>query len=275
MKQTAAEKAEWSRSREGDKTKKKKGFIDTEARRTNKGAIGADAARTMKRSKAIVKRMTDQVSEKEKLLKDIEYIDPLTMNFQPSYHKSLLQVENLQLSYEKPLFAPITFDLEKGQRIALRGANGSGKSSIINYLLGQFNGEATGKILRPQNVAISYVRQNYEDNRGTLTEFAEEHHLSYQELLNNLRKLGVERTVFQNRIEQMSMGQRKRVELAKSLATPAELFIWDEPLNYLDVFNQEQLEQIIQEIQPTMLIVEHDETFLQNVATQIVTLQPE
>nr|WP_137605616.1 Lsa family ABC-F type ribosomal protection protein [Enterococcus songbeiensis] len=275
LKQTAAEKAEWSRSREGDKTKKKKGFIDTEARRTNKGAIGADAARTMKRSKAIVKRMTDQVSEKEKLLKDIEYIDPLTMNFQPSYHKSLLQVENLQLSYEKPLFAPITFDLEKGQRIALRGANGSGKSSIINYLLGQFNGEATGKILRPQNVAISYVRQNYEDNRGTLTEFAEEHHLSYQELLNNLRKLGVERTVFQNRIEQMSMGQRKRVELAKSLATPAELFIWDEPLNYLDVFNQEQLEQIIQEIQPTMLIVEHDETFLQNVATQIVTLQPE
>jgi lincosamide and streptogramin A transport system ATP-binding/permease protein len=70
----------------------------------------------------------------------------------------------------------------------------------------------------------------------------------------------------------MSMGQRKRVELAKSLATPAELFIWDEPLNYLDVFNHKQLEEVIQSIQPTMLIVEHDTTFLKNVATKIIQL---
>jgi lincosamide and streptogramin A transport system ATP-binding/permease protein len=90
--------------------------------------------------------------------------------------------------------------------------------------------------------------------------------------LNNLFKLGVERKVFQNRIEDMSMGQRKRVELAKSLATPAELFIWDEPLNYLDVFNHKQLEEIIQEVQPTMLIVEHDTTFLENVASKVISI---
>ncbi|MEE1499968.1 MAG: ATP-binding cassette domain-containing protein, partial [Enterococcus hirae] len=74
LKKTAAEKAEWSRSREGDKTKKSVGFIDTENRRVNRGAIGADAARTMKRSKAIVNRMETQIGEKEKLLKDIEYV---------------------------------------------------------------------------------------------------------------------------------------------------------------------------------------------------------
>ena len=73
----------------------------------------------------------------------------------------------------------------------------------------------------------------------------------------------------------MSMGQRKRVELAKSLTTPAELFIWDEPLNYLDVFNHEQLEQVIKLIQPTMLLVEHDETFLKHVATQVIKLHSE
>lgn len=97
LKKTAAEKAEWSRSREGDKTKKQVGFIDTESRRVNKGAVGADAARTMKRSKAIVNRMETQISEKEKLLKDIEYIDSLTMNSQASHHKRLLSVEDLQL----------------------------------------------------------------------------------------------------------------------------------------------------------------------------------
>ena len=94
----------------------------------------------------------------------------------------------------------------------------------------------------------------------------------YEELLNNLHKLGLERQVFANRIEDMSMGQRKRVELAKSLATPAELFIWDEPLNYLDVFNHEQLEQVIKLVKPTMLIIEHDKTFINNIATQVIKL---
>lgn len=71
----------------------------------------------------------------------------------------------------------------------------------------------------------------------------------------------------------MSMGQRKKVELAKSLSLPAELYIWDEPLNYLDVFNQEQLEQLILAVQPTMLLIEHDQAFIDHVATQVVTLE--
>ncbi|MCD5001614.1 Lsa family ABC-F type ribosomal protection protein [Enterococcus saccharolyticus] len=271
LKQTAAEKAEWSRGRERDKlgspNKKGSGAIyDT-------GAIGARAARTMKRSKAIVKRMEDQASAKEQLLKDIEYVDPLSINYQPTHRKQLLSVKNLQLRYDdKALFAPISFAIQQGERIAIQGPNGSGKSSIIQYLLGTFTGEASGEVIQPQGVTISYVRQNYEDNRGTLQEFAEANQLSYQELLNNLRKLGVERKVFHNRIEEMSMGQRKRVELAKSLATPAELFIWDEPLNYLDVFNHQQLEEMIQSVKPTMLIVEHDATFLRKVATEVITL---
>lgn len=271
LKQTAAEKAEWSRGRERDKlgspNKPGSGAIyDT-------GAIGARAARTMKRSKAIVKRMEDQATEKEKLLKDMEYIEPLSMNYQVTHRKKLLTVQELQLSYgERKLFSPLTFDINQGDRLAIQGPNGSGKSSVIQHILGIFQGEVTGEVIQPQGVTISYVRQNYEDNRGTLQEFAEEHHLSYQELLNNLWKLGVERKVFQNRIEEMSMGQRKRVELAKSLATPAELFIWDEPLNYLDVFNHKQLEEVIQLVQPTMLIVEHDRTFLNKVATKIIPL---
>ncbi|MFW5446326.1 ribosomal protection-like ABC-F family protein [Aerococcus urinaeequi] len=271
LKQTAAEKAEWSRGRERDKlgspNKPGSGAIyDT-------GAIGARAARTMKRSKAIVKRMEDQATEKEKLLKDMEYIEPLSMNYQVTHRKKLLTVQELQLSYgERKLFSPLTFDINQGDRLAIQGPNGSGKSSVIQHLLGIFQGEVTGEVIQPQGVTISYVRQNYEDNRGTLQEFAEEHHLSYQELLKNLWKLGVERKVFQNRIEEMSMGQRKRVELAKSLATPAELFIWDEPLNYLDVFNHKQLEEVIQLVQPTMLIVEHDRTFLNKVATKIIPL---
>lgn len=138
----------------------------------NKGAVGADAARTMKRSKAIVNRMETQISEKEKLLKDIEYIDALTMNSQVSHHKRLLSVENLQLGYENLLFEPVHFTIEPHQRMAISGPNGAGKSSIIHYLLGTFNGKVVGEKSQPKHLTISYVRQNYEDNRGTLAEFA-------------------------------------------------------------------------------------------------------
>lgn len=273
LKKTAAEKAEWANSREGDKTKKRVGFIDTEARRVNRGAIGADAARTMKRSKAIVNRMETQISEKEKLLKDLESIDSLNMCPNQSHHKRLLTVENLQLGYEEMLFDSISFSIEQQQCVAITGPNGSGKSSIIQYLLGEFTGQSKGDVTRPATISISYVRQNYEDNTGTLTDFAQKNQLDLELFLNNLRKLGMERDVFHTSIENMSMGQRKKVELAKSFAQSADLYIWDEPLNYLDVFNQEQIEQLLLKVKPAMLIVDHDQRFLEKVATKRIDLR--
>lgn len=267
LKKTAAEKAEWSRSREKDKYGKSTekgsgGIFDT-------GAIGARAARTMKRSKNIEQRMYDQIEAKEGLLKDLEDVDRLTMHYQASRHTQLLKVEDLSLSYpdHDALFSPLSFELRRGEIVALTGPNGIGKSSVLHYLLGTFSGEAKGICLHPE-IKISYVRQNYENNRGTLQDFAEAHRLDYSAFLNNLRKLGMARNVFQNRIEEMSMGQRKKVELAKSLAQEAELYIWDEPLNYLDVFNQKQLEDLLLQVKPTMLIVEHDQTFLENIHAQ-------
>ncbi|WP_137662923.1 ribosomal protection-like ABC-F family protein [Enterococcus hulanensis] len=272
LKKTAAEKAEWSRSRETDKYGKPSekgsgGVFDT-------GFIGARAARTMKRSKTIEDRMYDQIELKEGLLKDLEDVDRLTMNYQASRHPQLLKIENLTLQYleQEPLFAPLSFEVKRGSITALTGPNGIGKSSVLHYLLGTFAGEAAGELLRP-SAKISYVRQNYESNRGKLQDFAERNQLDYSAFLNNLRKLGMERNVFQNRIEEMSMGQRKKVELAKSLAQEAELYIWDEPLNYLDVFNQKQLEDLLLQIKPTMLIVEHDQTFLKNVHAQQIALK--
>ena len=272
LKHTAAEKAEWSRSKERDKLGSPKKFGSGGIPDT--GAIGARAARTMKRSKAIVKRMEDQANEKEQLLKDIEYVDPLTMQARKTHHRMLVSAEKVQLGYDYPLFQPLSFEIEQGQRFALRGANGSGKTTILAAILGTFSGNLQGNLTIPKGITISTVRQNYEDNRGTLAEFAEENGLVYADLLNNLFKLGVERTVFHTRIEQMSMGQRKRVELAKSLATPAELFIWDEPLNYLDVFNHQQIEQVIQMIQPTMIVVEHDARFIDTIATNVLDVIP-
>lgn len=272
LSKTADEKAQWSGSREkdkyGDPHKKGSGGIgDT-------GAIGARAARVMKRSKAIIHRMEDQISEKEKLLKNLEKVDPLTIHVKSTHKKQWIKAENLQLFYgDRALFEPISFELNKGDRLAITGANGSGKTSLIDFLLGAFPGEVRGEVTIATNWTLSLVRQDFKDNTGTLVEFSEKRQIREEELLNHLRKLGVERSVFLNKIEQMSQGQQKRVEIAKAMLTPADIFIWDEPLNYLDVFNHQQLEQAILNANPTMIIVDHDQYFLSKIATKTIELR--
>jgi lincosamide and streptogramin A transport system ATP-binding/permease protein len=70
----------------------------------------------------------------------------------------------------------------------------------------------------------------------------------------------------------MSLGQQKRVALAKSLVEPANLYFWDEPANYLDVFNQDQLINLLKEAQPAMILVEHDPHFVEEVASTVAQL---
>ena len=154
----------------------------------------------------------------------------------------------------------------------LCGNNGTGKSSIINAIIGTFSGKQSGKILFSSALKISTVRQDYSDNHGSLRKFASSSKINYDQFLNLLRKLGMERATFDVPIEEMSMGQQKKVELARSLAEPAHLYLWDEPLNYLDTYNQQQLIQLIQEKRLPMLIVEHDQNFIKQIATKKIEI---
>ena len=87
-----------------------------------------------------------------------------------------------------------------------------------------------------------------------------------------LRQLDFDRVQFAKQMEDYSEGQKKKVLLAASLLTPAHLYVWDEPFNYIDVFSRMQIEKLILEYRPTMLFVEHDARFRENVATKIVNL---
>lgn len=71
----------------------------------------------------------------------------------------------------------------------------------------------------------------------------------------------------------MSLGQQKKVSLAKSLSEAATVYIWDEPLNYLDIDNQQQLVTLLKSIKPTMIVVEHDAHFISEVADDIIVLE--
>ena len=88
-----------------------------------------------------------------------------------------------------------------------------------------------------------------------------------------LRKLDFKRIQFEKNIRDFSGGQKKKVLIAKSLCEQAHLYVWDEPLNYIDIYSRIQIQQLIEEFLPTLIFVEHDKVFREGIATKNVDIQ--
>jgi lincosamide and streptogramin A transport system ATP-binding/permease protein len=181
-----------------------------------------------------------------------------------------MEAEDLSLFYgEREVASRINFSLRKGDRIALNGNNGSGKSTLIKLLLGE-NIKYTGRLFIAAGLKISYVSQDTSYLRGKLEDFAVTYGLDETIFKTVLRQMDFARNQFGKDISEFSGGQKKKVLLAKSLAEPAHVFIWDEPLNFIDVFSRVQMEDLILKYQPTMVFVEHDRAFREKITTKII-----
>ncbi len=248
-------------------------YILNRRARVNKAAIGHAAAKMMKKSITRRNRMDKKIEEQEGLMVNIEDIPKLTMNFQSNYHSTLLETRGLGLKVEnKHLFSSLNLIVKNHGIVALEGKNGSGKSTFLKFLLNKAPVNSSGKYQLANGLRISYLPQDFTIHKGSLKNFALHQKLSYKDLLNILKKMGFPRTNFNVPIEEMSMGQQKRIALAKSLLEPADLYLWDEPANYLDVFNQDQLINLLQEIKPAMLLIDHDQYFIKQVADKRIKL---
>lgn len=253
-------------------------YILNRRSRVNGAVIGHEAAKMMKKSLSARNRMNKRIEAKKGLMTNIEKISTLTMNLQPNYHQNLLEIKDLSLSFKdgKKLFHNLNLNIKNSGIVAIKAKNGSGKTSLIRFLLKQLKDfQYSGKCDLIKGLKISYLPQGFVEYTGTLKDFAKVQKISYEELLNNLKKMGFSRNTFDTPIEEMSMGQQKRVALAKSLVEPANLYLWDEPANYLDVFNQDQLINLLQTVKPAMLLIEHDQYFIDQVAAQKVNLNCE
>lgn len=269
LKEAAKRTERWSDKVESTKTGSRVAGL-----RPDRGHIGHQAAKMMKRSKTLEHRRENAVQEKEKLLKDVESLDSLKLNILKHHSSRLIALRDLSIRYpdaDEPLFENFSMEIRPGDRIALSGKNGCGKSSLIRLILGE-EVPHTGEIYTAGGLRISYISQDTSYLRGTLSEFAAEYGLDGSLFRTVLAKLGLERSQFETRIETYSEGQKKKVLLAKSLCEPAHLFIWDEPLNYIDIFSRIQLEDLLLSCNPTMLFVEHDRTFREKIATETISL---
>ena len=133
--------------------------------------------------------------------------------------------------------------------------------------------EHTGTITMGSGLVISYVPQDASHLQGTLSDFAKKNQIEEALFKAILRKLDFERIQFEKEIQDFSGGQKKKVLIAKSLCEQAHLYVWDEPLNFVDLYSRMQIEQLIREFSPTMLLVEHDQAFREAVATKTVQIE--
>ena len=183
-----------------------------------------------------------------------------------------MELQNVTIDYGSgPVCHGINFTIRAGERIALQGSNGSGKSSIIKLICGQ-EIPHTGKLRLGSGLKISYVNQDTSGLSGKLTDFARNAGIDESLFLAMLAKLDVPKSQMEKDMSNLSAGQKKKVLLAKSICEPMHLHIWDEPMNYIDVISRMQIEALLLEFQPTILFVEHDKAFCDNVATKIVKL---
>jgi lincosamide and streptogramin A transport system ATP-binding/permease protein len=266
MEMATRQKQEWSRATEREK-----------AGAADKGFVGHKAAKVMSKALNIRDRAEKKVADKKQLLKNVEIQDELQMNYQPysgPQSNALITVRDVVLKRDgKQLNQPVKFELKTGDRIVLKGENGSGKSTLIAALLGQENLIAEGEAQLRNTIRVSYLPQDFDQLKGSLADFAAEKGIEVQNLFLMLRKLGFERTMFDYQIEQMSMGQKRKVALARSLCEEANLYIWDEPLNYLDVITREQIQNLVLNFKPTLLVVDHDREFVDKIGTQTINLK--
>lgn len=244
--------------------------------------IGKKTKKMQKRVKQYEKRIDREIQAREGLLADIEEPVPLKLNPLAYHRERLLSCKDLAIRYKGRAVNAVedlTFSLTRGERVFLHGKNGCGKSTFLKALLAA-NGRVlekdleipAGELQMGSGLAISYVSQDTSFLHGSITDFCRRHGLDESLFCALLAQLGLERVQFAKDIEGFSQGQKKKILLAESLMTPAHLYIWDEPLNYIDVFSRMQIEELLLSCRPTMLLVDHDTRFRERIATRVVEM---
>lgn len=281
LRQAARRTADWADKNEATKI----GYDPIKEHERGKGTrpyIGAKTKKMQSRVTQMKQRIDREIEEKEGLLQDLEKTVDLRLT-PLSHHKDrLVNIREYGLQYadaDCPVLKDVTFEIYKGDRIALHGENGCGKSTLIKVILQRARFENFDRVFSEEGICetasglvISYVSQNTSGLTGSIADFCQKRNLDQSLFCSILRQLDFERVQFVKNMEDYSEGQKKKVLLAASLLTPAHLYIWDEPLNYIDVFSRMQIEKLLLEYEPTLLFVEHDVRFRERLATKTVTL---
>lgn len=214
----------------------------------------------------------------QRLEKPAEIHDQMRLVLEPRYvsGNDVLRVEDLSKSFPgQTLFTGISFEIKRGERVALIGNNGTGKTTLLKILNGLLPAD-TGKFTLGSKVQIGYYDQEHHVLHGEKTIFQEISDtyptLTETEIRNMLAAFLFTGDEVFNQISALSGGERGRVSLAKLMLSEANFLILDEPTNHLDITSKEILEEALNSYTGTVLYVSHDRYFINQTATRIMDL---
>lgn len=235
-----------------------------------------------KASKAAAARSRVKALDKMEVLEDLSNIASLGFKFKeaPFSGKRMLDVENLAYGWpgKEILFKDLDMIVNPGDRVAVVGANGKGKSTLLHCLAGELD-PVRGEVKRHDNAKLGVFAQTH-IQRLSMQDTVEEaiaDALPYDERGRARALAGqmmFEGDNSQKKIENLSGGERSRVHLARILAQPANILYLDEPTNHLDHDSTESLIQALEEFSGTLVFVTHSEALLERLATKLIVYQP-
>ncbi|MGG7078058.1 ribosomal protection-like ABC-F family protein [Clostridium sardiniense] len=189
----------------------------------------------------------------------------------------VLHIENLAKSFgDTKLFSNVSFDLKRGEKVALIGENGRGKTTLLNIIMGKVKSDS-GKAILGANVNIGYYDQEQSDldyNKTILDEVWD----AFPDLTTTKIRTALGSFLFTGddvfkKIETLSGGEKCRINILKLMLSQSNFLLLDEPTNHLDIPSREALEDAILNYDGSMLIVSHDRYFLNKVINKIVELK--
>ncbi len=222
---------------------------------------------------------TGMARSRQKKLDKMERIELVGEKPQPVFNfkmsrtsgRVVIEAEDLVIGYDSPLSKPLKFTIERGQKIALTGANGLGKSTLLKSLLGMIE-PLDGKVHTGEFLSIGYFEQETRrDNTNTCIDEVWQTFpsMSQLEIRNALAKVGLTRQQLESKVSVLSGGEQAKVRLCKILHTPTNVLVLDEPTNHLDVDAKEELKRALQEYKGSILLVCHEPEFYQDVVSDV------
>ncbi len=188
--------------------------------------------------------------------------------------KMIFETDDLVLGYEKPLSAPINLRMERGEKIAVTGANGIGKSTFLKSVLGLIK-PASGKVRLGDYLYPGYFEQEMPVSENSCIEEIWETFPAYTqyEVRSALAKCGLTTKHIESKVKVLSGGEQAKVRLCKLLNVDTNILLLDEPTNHLDVDAKAELKRALQEYKGAVLLVCHEPEFYQEIVTEIWNME--
>lgn len=235
--------------------------------------------RAFNREKSI-KRATsreNQLNKIDKIDKPISFKTDMNLVLEPRIQsgKDVLQLENVKKSFDKLLFENVNFSLIKGEKIALIGDNGTGKTTLFKLILKELEADS-GIIKLGMNVKCGYYDQEHtklNENNNLIEEISDSYPtLKVSEIRDVLASFLFTGDDVFKRVCQLSGGEKGRLSLAKLMLSEANFLLLDEPTNHLDMISKEVLENALNNYTGSVLYISHDRYFINQTADRILEL---